>query len=80
MTPVKRDVERVEREIETLSREIAAIEAQMADPAFYQEGARFAETLRSYHALKETVETKTRRWEELLLRLEQLERELSADT
>jgi ATP-binding cassette subfamily F protein 3 len=75
LAPVKDEIGRLERELEDMGRRLARLEAQMADPGQYGDGARFAELYREYGALKGVVESKTERWEALTLRLESMERE-----
>ncbi len=78
LSPVKNEIGRLEADLEKLGREVAHLEEEMAKPDLYQDGARFNEVLKSYGSLRAVVEGKTRRWEELTLRLESLERELAA--
>jgi ATP-binding cassette subfamily F protein 3 len=79
LAPLKREVGALEREIEAMSDELKALETAMADPEFYQEGARFAETFRRHRELKAVSEAKLERWGELTRRLETLERELAGE-
>jgi ATP-binding cassette subfamily F protein 3 len=73
--PVKREMDQLEREIEALGRQAGELEAAMADPDFYQSGARFEETFRSYRSLKAVIDSKTQRWDGLAATLDRLERE-----
>ena len=72
-------MESLEREIEALGDEAQALETAMADPEFYQEGARFAETFRRHRELRAVGEAKLERWGELSRQLEELERELAGE-
>jgi ATP-binding cassette subfamily F protein 3 len=77
LSPVRKRLEDLEEEIETLTRKARDMEAEMANPDFYQERERFAETFKAYGALKAVIESKTQRWEELTLELEKLEQQLA---
>ena len=80
ITPVKREIEALEAELDRLTKQASNLEAEMASPSFYQDGSRFSETLKTYGALKTVIDSKTRRWEELSLRLEEMERRFAAES
>jgi len=80
LTPVKREIESLESELDRLTQQMSALEAQMADPAFYQDGSRFAETFKTYNSVKSVVAAKTERWERLSLQLDELERRFAAES
>jgi ATP-binding cassette subfamily F protein 3 len=80
LTPVKREIEGLEAELDRLTKQASQLEAEMASPSFYQDGSRFGETLKTYNALKSVIDAKTHRWEELSLRLEEMERRFAAES
>ena len=80
INPVKREIEALEAELDRLTKQASNLEAEMASPSFYQDGSRFSETLKTYNALKTVIDSKTRRWEELSLRLEEMERRFAAES
>ena len=73
--PLKEELNRLESEIEEIEERIADLETRMADPAFFKEGSPFEEAMRTYHESKALLESKTDRWEDLTLALEELEGE-----
>ncbi|MFH1681553.1 MAG: ABC-F family ATP-binding cassette domain-containing protein [Candidatus Eisenbacteria bacterium] len=79
LAPVREELERVTAEIEELERRCAGMESAMARSEFYSQEGDFGETFRSYRELKAEIEEKTERWEELILRLEEMERELERE-
>ena len=80
LTPVKREIEELEADLDRMSKEASHLETEMANPSFYQDGSRFSEKLKAYNALKTVIDTKTHRWEELSLRLEEMERRFAAES
>jgi ATP-binding cassette subfamily F protein 3 len=79
-TPVKEDrkkedkklrsrFEKLEEEINALNSRKKGLEELLADPAVYGNQERFQETLRSFKELEQTLETKTREWEDLFEKL-----------
>ena len=79
LAPLKGELEALEREIDALGGELRDLETAMADPEFYKEGARFAETFRRHRELTAVNAAKLERWGDLSRRLEELERELAGD-
>jgi ATP-binding cassette subfamily F protein 3 len=80
LAPLKRELEALEREIEELGRAVQGLETEMADPDFYRDGARFAQTFRRHRELRAEGDAKLERWQDLSQRLEQMERELAAES
>ncbi len=72
LKPIKQEVAVLEEEISEAESKISGFEEKMADPAFYEDGARFAEALRDYNELKAVALSKTERWEELGQQMEEL--------
>ncbi len=75
IAPTKQAIARLEDEIEQLNQQIEALEQEMAQPDFYAAGSHFDEMFKNYNATKAVVESKMQRWEDLLVQLEELERE-----
>jgi ATP-binding cassette subfamily F protein 3 len=60
-----REREKVERDLETREGELKAVEATLADPAVYADGARTKDLLARYEGLRKDVDGLWRRLEEL---------------
>ena len=72
--PLKKELEKVEREMNALSEKLKALDAQLADPAFYNgaDQGKVAQTLREHGELAPKVETLEMRWLELSEKIEAL--------
>ena len=76
IAPLRDEIETMETEIEALEGKAEAMEREMASAEFYEGGSGFAESLREYRRIKAEIESKTERWDELQLELEELEKEI----
>lgn len=72
--PLKKELEKVEREMNALSEKLKALDAQLADPAFYNgaDQGKVAQTLREHGELAPKVEALEMHWLELSEKIEAL--------
>ena len=72
--PLKKELEKVEREMNALSEKLKALDAQLADPAFYNgaDQGKVAQTLREHGELALKVEALEMHWLELSEKIEAL--------
>lgn len=72
--PLKKELEKVEREMNALSEKLKALDAQLADPSFYNgaDQGKVAQTLREHGELAPKVEALEMRWLELSEKIEAL--------
>lgn len=70
--PLKKELEKVEREMNALSEKLKALDAQLADPAFYNgaDQGKVAQTLREHGELAPKVEALEMHWLELSEKIE----------
>lgn len=78
--PLKKELEKVEREMNALSEKLKALDAQLADPAFYNgaDQGKVAQTLREHGELAPKVEALEMHWLELSEKIEALGASASA--
>ncbi|QJX45468.1 ABC-F family ATP-binding cassette domain-containing protein [Hymenobacter taeanensis] len=62
----KRELQEVETRIENLEKELAQYEAQLADPATYNNAAQLKDATLKFEQVKKELATQTKRWEELV--------------
>jgi len=63
--PLQQAIERLERDIERSEQRKAALEAVMADPAFYRDGERVKEVTAEYRSLQAELNDQYHRWNDL---------------
>jgi ATP-binding cassette subfamily F protein 3 len=73
LKPMKRELEKVENQLSDASGELEGLVARMADPASYADPARWSELSQAHDKAKARVDKLSTRWEELALKLEELE-------
>jgi ATP-binding cassette subfamily F protein 3 len=71
-TPVKRRIAEIEAEVSRKSRRLKEVEALLADPEHYKEGAIVADTRREYHQLQDSIKSLTGEWDRLTAEAERL--------
>ncbi len=79
ITPLKQQAAAVASELTALNRRLSEVEARLADPEHYKDGARVGETSREYHALKERIGSLTGQRQDLSARVEKLSGELESE-
>jgi ATP-binding cassette subfamily F protein 3 len=62
----KKELEEVEARIETLEKELAQYEAQLADPATYNNASQLKDATLKFEQVKKELAAQTKRWEELM--------------
>lgn len=70
---LKKDLERLEDDIQLGEEELKVIEEQMAGPEFYSNVDKLQELNTKYDKLKKQMEKKNNEWEEIVLKIEELE-------
>jgi ATP-binding cassette, subfamily F, member 3 len=75
ITPVRRRIAGIEKEVARQSGRLKEVEALLADPEHYKEGAKVADTSREYKALRESIRSLTGEWDRLTAESERLARE-----
>jgi len=77
LNPLKKEVGQAEEEIERLETRKKELELLMADPHFYQDQDKFAESSKEYNALKRKLERLYQRWERVQAQIETIESEFA---
>jgi ATP-binding cassette subfamily F protein 3 len=73
MGSLKKDLAKVEEEIAKKEQEKAEVSQKLADPALYNQGAKAQEALKRHATLERELETHYARWEELSVKIEEVE-------
>ncbi|MBW2501319.1 MAG: ATP-binding cassette domain-containing protein [Deltaproteobacteria bacterium] len=73
LMPLKKEAEQAEETIEKLEARKRELEQLMADPKFYQDQEKFAESSREYSAVERRLGRLFEQWEEVQARIEELE-------
>ena len=73
--PIKEKVTQVESVVDELSTRLDVLARELADPEVYRDNERFTKLSQEHGTLTRRLERQTARWEELALRLEELESE-----
>jgi ATP-binding cassette subfamily F protein 3 len=73
LKPMKRELEKVENQLAEATAELEALVERMADPASYADPARWSELSQAHDKAKARVDKLSGRWEELALKLEEME-------
>jgi ATP-binding cassette subfamily F protein 3 len=77
LNPLQKEVGQAEEEIERLETRKNELELLMADPHFYQDQDKFAESSKEYNALKRKLERLYQRWERVQAQIETIESEFA---
>ncbi|MFZ5587786.1 MAG: ABC transporter C-terminal domain-containing protein [Thermodesulfobacteriota bacterium] len=72
------ELARVEAQVEQASAALDGIVGEMVDPAAYADGERWSELSRRHDEAKRRLERISAKWEELALKLEDLEAQANA--
>lgn len=73
LKPMRQELARVEAQVEQASATLDAIVQEMVDPAAFADGERWADLSRRHDEAKRRLERVTAHWEDLALKLEDLE-------
>ncbi len=73
LKPMKRELEKVENQLAEATGELEALVERMADPASYADPARWSELSQAHDKAKAKVDKLSARWEDLALKLEEME-------
>lgn len=71
--PLKTKIAQVETAVDEISERLDQLVQEMADPEVYKDGERFSRLSQEHAALTRRLERNTVRWEELSLKLEELQ-------
>ena len=72
--PLRDQVAKVEKQVEELTTHLDRLSQKMADPEVYRDGVKFSRLSQEYTDAQRRLERVTTQWEELSLKLEELER------
>ncbi len=79
LKPMRQELEKVEAQVEQASATLDAIVREMVDPAAFADGERWADLSRRHDEAKRRLERITAHWEDLALKLEDLENRARAE-
>lgn len=78
MTPIKKQMERIEAVLAAEEAELAVIEDEFANPGGYEDSKKVVARIDRHKALKESIKRRTDEWEKLASEEERLRNELEA--
>ncbi len=79
LKPMRQELDKVEAQVEQASASLDAIVQEMVDPAAFADGERWTDLSRRHDEAKRRLERVTAHWEDLALKLEELEAQTRAE-
>ncbi len=74
ITPIRKCISEIEKEVSRQTTRLKEVEALLADPEHYKEGAKVADTSQEYKALQESIMSLTSEWDKLTAEADTLTR------